>query len=106
MLHGKKSWREKWFILEQGKFHMTAGPGPAHEAKKVTIDLTHAISFERDPGDTTDTFTIVTKKKPFFFKTRSVKDCISWIDNLVIAKKNYLGSFSSGTRESNSSLLF
>lgn len=103
---GKKAWREKWFILKGGKFHMAAGPGPAAEAKKVTIDLTHAQSFEKDPGDDADTFTLITKKKTFFFKTRSPKDCVSWVDNLVKAKANYLGSFSSGSRESNSSLLF
>lgn len=101
---GKKAWREKWFVLKGGKFSIANGP--ADTTKMQTIDLTHALAFEKDPGDDADTFTLVTKSKTFFFKTRSGKDCISWVNNLQKAKANYLGSFSSSTKETNSSLLF
>lgn len=102
---GKQAWNEKWFVLVGGKFSIQPGPA-ATEKKKQTIDLTHALAFEKDPGDDADTFTLVTKSKTFFFKTRSAKDCVAWVENLQKAKTNYLGSFSSGAKESNSSMLF
>eukprot|EP00041_Stephanoeca_diplocostata_P009405 m.144880 g.144880 ORF g.144880 m.144880 type:complete len:225 (+) comp17723_c0_seq2:289-963(+) len=104
-LNMKKNWKEKWFILKGGKFTMQIGP--ANEEGATTIDLTHALSFQKDDIDPTR-FTLVTNSRSFFFTCRTEKDMNSWVDNLQLAKDNYLGSFSSvsGARGSSSSLLF
>eukprot|EP00040_Diaphanoeca_grandis_P018038 m.94877 g.94877 ORF g.94877 m.94877 type:complete len:206 (-) comp26762_c5_seq1:1315-1932(-) len=106
---GRKVWKEKWFSLENGKFHMAALPGPSGEDKRTTIDLTHAIAFEKDVGaDNASRFMFRTKNKQFYFQAKTPKDCKSWVDNLVKAKQNYLGKFSdtTATAHSSNALLF
>jgi len=97
---GKKSWKERWFILKDGKLAMKPSPG---SKDKEQLDLSQITSVEKDSGNGAR-FTIVTKTSSFFFFTRSINDCDLWTRQLTHAKETFYKA--NLTLASNSAMLF
>lgn len=101
---GKKTWKERWFVLKDGKLAMKPSPG---SKVKEQLDLSQITSVEKDSnrdGGGGERFTIVTKTSSFFFFTRSNNDCDLWTSQLRHAKDTFYKA--NLTLASNSAMLF
>eukprot|EP00038_Savillea_parva_P005756 m.159838 g.159838 ORF g.159838 m.159838 type:complete len:229 (-) comp11864_c0_seq1:150-836(-) len=106
MTLGRKAWKERWFILARSKLVIQAGP--TNEKLQRTIDLSHALGFERDDGEDGDPsrFSLITKQKEFFFTARNAAECESWVENLKKAKEMGAGTFTKAHTSGVSALMF
>mmetsp|Transcript_23543 Transcript_23543/g.61627 ORF Transcript_23543/g.61627 Transcript_23543/m.61627 type:complete len:227 (+) Transcript_23543:76-756(+) len=106
MTLARKPWKERWFALADGKLVIQAGP--YNDKQKRTIDLSHALAFQRDEGKGSDParFSLVTKAKDFFFTARNAAECQAWIENLELAKEKSGGNFTSAHSSGVSAMMF
>eukprot|EP00035_Acanthoeca_spectabilis_P009971 m.175506 g.175506 ORF g.175506 m.175506 type:complete len:220 (-) comp14891_c0_seq6:5917-6576(-) len=104
---GRKPWKERWCKLADGKLAIQVGP--QNDKGKRTIDLTHALAFERDDveeGGDPARFSLVMKDKELFFTARNAEECSSWIENLAVGKEASTGNFTSAHSSGVSALMF
>jgi len=86
MALGKKTWKERWFVLKDAKLEMRDNPG---SQKKETLEMVNIAHVEKEEAGDGCKFSIMSKSKSyFFFTTRSSRDCSEWKDSIEMAKSN------------------
>lgn len=105
----KKTWKERWFVLKDGKLVMSDNPGDRVEEgkKKETLEMLNIKHVEKEEAGDGCKFSIISKTGSYFFFTcRSSRDAKEWKDSIEFAKADITKFSGKGKGGGNSAMLF